>query len=94
MVKKDEIIAIAIGAKGWDYTDEPPRFFGKSKIKEALKILDFDFDGGYGGENGYAVYVWTKDWIIIKGTYDGSEWYDKIPRNPNKKIKPSSIGGG
>jgi len=96
LVKKKEIIAISIGSigdKGWNYEEKPLSFFPKTKVDEALKILDFEFNGGYGGEEGYDVFVWTKDWIIFKSCYDGAEWYNKIPRKPNKKIKPESFGG-
>jgi len=68
-------------------------FFEKEEIDKALEILDFEFDSGYGGEEGYSVYVWAKDEIIVKGTYDGAEWYEVIPRNPDKDIMPTSIGG-
>ncbi len=38
--------------------------------------------------------VWTKDKIIIKVCYDGLEWYEALPRHPNKDFVPFSIGGG
>ena len=93
LVKKEDIEAISIGEKGWNDIKKPI-FFAKEELDKALQILDFEFDGGFGGENGYAIYVWTKDKIIVKGCYDGSEWYTAIPRNPDNKIVPTSIGGG
>ena len=88
----DEIEAICLGAI--DYSrNAKPDFYKEERIKDALKKLDFEFDAGYGGEEGYPLYIWSKNWIIIKGTYDGSEWYVKIPRNPTDKILPESIGG-
>ena len=91
----EPILAISIGDKGWSW-DQPriPRLFRGRKIEEALNILDFEFDSGYGGEEGYSLYAWTKSKVIIKGTYDGSEWYGVVPRNPSKDVKPESIGGG
>ena len=90
----EEIIAIQIGRKGDDYnSNEEGRLFRKKDINKALDILDFEFDSGYGGEEGYSIYVWTKNWIILKGTYDGSESYHKIPRKPVKSPKADSIGG-
>jgi len=95
MNTKEEILNLTKGDKGWSLEDlKKPQFFDKDKIKDALKILDFEFNSGYGGENGYAIYVWTKTKIVVKGTYDGAEWYEVIPRNPDKDIVPSSIGGG
>jgi len=93
LVNKEDIEAISLGQKGWDDPRKTPLFFGKDRVDEALKLLDFNFDSGYGGEEGYALYVWTKDWIIVKETYDGAEWYIKIPRNPTDKVMPESIGG-
>ena len=90
---EESIEAISIGDKGWREEYKLPMFYTKDKIKEALEKLDFEFDSSYGGEEGYAVYVWTKDEIIVKGCYDGSEWYTTIPRNPDKNIVPTSIGG-
>lgn len=94
LVNQEDIEAISIGKKGWDDKPKLPLYFNKEELSKALQILDFEFDSGYGGEEGYAVYVWTKDKIIVKGCYDGSEWYTAIPRNPDKNIVPTSIGGG
>ncbi|MHA1873264.1 MAG: hypothetical protein ACTSVB_04035 [Candidatus Heimdallarchaeaceae archaeon] len=69
-------------------------FFEKDKVEEALKELDFEFDSGYGLEEGPDIIVWTKDKIIVKGCYDGSEWYVRLPRHPDKKFVPFGIGGG
>ena len=91
----DEIEAICLGVIDIDYSrNAKPDFYKGERIKDALKKLDFEFDAGYGGEEGYPLYIWSKNWIIVKGTYDGSEWYVKIPRNPIDKILPESIGGG
>ena len=40
---------------------------------------------------GYNDYVWSKSWIIIKTIYNAEEWYDRIPRNPDKEIKIKHI---
>ena len=91
----EEIEAICIGEKGYNYEDETdkPLFFPKSNIEEALKLLDFEFDSGYGGEEGYRLYAWTKTKVIIKSVYDGSEAYKVVPRNP-ETIMPVAYGGG
>ena len=92
--KGEDILAICIGEKGWDFEEKPPAYYGKGRINEALKLLDFEFDGGFGGEEGYSLYAWTKSFVIVKGAYDGSEWYEALPRNPTRNERPESIGGG
>ena len=94
LTENEEILAISIGEKGWGDRPEGETYFSGKNINTALDILDFEFDDGFGGEEGYNLYVWTKNWIIIKSCYDGSENYCKVPRNPNKEILPESFGGG
>jgi len=96
LLRGEEIEAISLGDLGDSWSDgtQPIQFYEGEKIKEGLKKLDFEFDSGFGGQEGYCVYVWSKSWIIVKGYYDGSEWYERIPRNPDKNIRPESIGGG
>ena len=55
--------------------------------------LDKPFHDGYGGTNGASFLVYTHDWIYFAGCYDGSEWVDSIPRNPNPSYIPEHIGG-
>ena len=90
LLEGDEIEAICLG----DFGDEERdlEFYGHDKIEEALKELDFEFFDGFGAEEGYSLFVWSKNWIIIKSTYDGSEWYRRIPRNPDDKFKPVAMG--
>ena len=49
-----------------------------------LKLLDFNYDNGYGGQELYGK-VWLGDnaWLE-RGEYDGSEWwsYKKLPEIP------------
>jgi len=93
-----EIEAISLrvprGAPWLDSDQAEVLFFDKNEVEKGLRRLDFEFDNGYGAEQGYTLYAWFKDWIIVKGVYDGSEWYQAIPRNPNKEVVPESIGGG
>ena len=91
----EEIEAIFIGSKGYCYSDDEfkPEFFGAERVDEALKMLDFEFDDGFGGEEGYRLFAWTKSWVIIKSVYDGAEDYHKIPRNPTKEVIPEGYGG-
>jgi len=49
---------------------------------------DFDelperkFDSGYGGMEGEPIIAFTKDRVYFKVVYDGMEWIDSVPRNP------------
>ncbi len=98
----ETILAIGLGEKGYRHSDQPPdlnaRNYIGQQVEQALDILDFEFDSSFGGEEGYSLYAWTKTKVIVKGTYDGSEWYEAIPRNPPKVrqeyIEPQAIGGG
>jgi len=98
LTEGEEILAISIGSKGYDWGldvgERQPLYFSGGKVVDAFKLLDFEFDEGYGGEEGHSLYVWTKTKVIVKGTYDGAEWYEAIPRNPDKNKSPQSIGGG
>lgn len=91
-LKWSDIQKVHIGDKGWDCDDK--RDVIVMKPSEARKFLDYEFDDGYGGEEGHNFYIYLKDWILAKGCYDGSEWLFSIPRKPNKNIRPSSVGGG
>ena len=88
-----DIQKVHLGDKGWDYGNENNKPIILN-AKEARKVLNYEFDSGYGGEEGHSFYIYLKDWILVKGCYDGSEWMEEIPRKTNKKIKPKSIGGG
>ena len=76
-----------------NYDWSTPEYFGKEMIEEAFKVLDFEFDSGYGGEEGHRLYAWTPTKVIIKSVYDGSESYDIVPRHPSN-VMPEAYGGG
>lgn len=57
------------------------------------KELDFMFDNGYGGSNGYHFTAWTKDRVFFPVQYDGAEWVGSAPRNPCDE-KTEHVGGG
>lgn len=57
------------------------------------KELDCEFDSGYGGVNGKNFTLWTKNHVYFPCSYDGAEWCDSVPRNPNGK-KTCHKGGG
>mgnify|MGYP003587901152 CR=1 FL=1 len=79
--EKEKIIAIAYDGKKFKSLDE---------IKDKI---DYDFNSGYGGKEGFAFTAWTKDRVYFPGCYDGSEWIDSIPRNPCDEAT-SHVGGG
>lgn len=55
--------------------------------------LDWDFDDGYGSENGVEFLLWTTDWVYFPVCYDGAEWVGAVPRNP--RAEPiEHFGGG
>jgi len=87
-LSEEDIEKIHLGSRGWN---RPPV---EAQEVESLDALDYDTDLSYGGENAHSFYIYTKDWILLKGTYDGAEWVEAIPRNPNKEEVPKSIGGG
>jgi hypothetical protein len=54
--------------------------------------LDTKFDNGYGGSQGCAFTVWTKNHVYFPAVYDGAEWVACVPRHPNGKAT-SHVGG-
>lgn len=88
----EEIEAIVIAHPyDWDKGNKKRYFEGKENINFALRLLDFEFNDGYGSEEGFNVYAWTKTKVIFKLEYDGSERYAYLPRNP-VNIFPHSVG--
>jgi hypothetical protein len=62
-------------------------------IEAIQKEIDYDFDAGYGAEEGFAFTAWTADRVYFPACYDGSEWITWVPRNPCNE-DTSHIGGG
>lgn len=80
-----------LGGNEWGYNSELwPAQYGAWPPPDS--ILDTEFDSGYGGECGPAINAWSPSWVIIKATYDGSEWLTTVPRHPSADA-PSSVGG-
>jgi len=87
----NNVIAIWIGDHGWDYTNKLGRKVSK---EEAEDLFRADPPGsGYGGEVCWNFHIYTKKHLLVKATYDGSEWIEILPLNPNTTRKPESIGG-
>jgi len=87
-LSEEDIEKVHLGSRGGN------RSLVEAQEVDSLNPLDYDVDMGYGYENAHSFYIYTKDWILLKGTYDGAEWVEAIPRNPNKEEVPKSIGGG
>ena len=49
---------------------------------EAMRVLDVNYDAGYGGADCPPVYAYTDNWVMVIGEYDGSTSWACIPRNP------------
>jgi hypothetical protein len=43
------------------------------------------FDPGYGGAEGPPVLAWTATRVYFPVVYDGAEWLDSAPRNPQSE---------
>lgn len=54
--------------------------------------MDVVFDASYGSANGIAFTVWTKTRVYFPCQYDGSEWCDSVPRDPDG-CATSHVGG-
>jgi hypothetical protein len=46
------------------------------------EVFDTEFDVGWGGTNGPPVLAWTERNVYFPVCYDGSEWMESAPRNP------------
>ena len=66
--------------------------FTKKKIGSALKRLDHSFDDSPGGQKGLSFWAWSESKIVFCCTYDGMEWAEVLPRNPDRGI-PVHVGG-
>lgn len=58
-----------------------------AEYEEFLEKLNFEYDGGYGGQELYGrVWLMEDHTWLERGEYDGSEWweYKKCPRVPDE----------
>ncbi len=77
----EKIFYINNGGKEWySFYDEP-----KPEVEEVIfdNLPEREFHEGYGGTNGEPCIAFTKDYVYICIQYDGSEWMEAIPRNPD-----------
>lgn len=48
-------------------------------------VLDVQFDSSYGSSAGPAVLIWTESRVYFPVVYDGAEWLDSAPRDPQEQ---------
>jgi hypothetical protein len=63
-----------------------------SSTFEGTTGLDDVFDSGFGGHEGCAFTLWTKERVYFLIVYDGAEWAGSAPRNPCDQATPH-LGG-
>jgi len=44
--------------------------------------LNIRFNSGFGGSEGACFTAWSKEYVYFPVVYDGSEWIDRVHRNP------------
>lgn len=54
-------------------------------LEEALPLLDYEYDDGYGGMDCHDVVIWTKTQVFYIHEYDGSTCFHSQFRNPTLK---------
>jgi hypothetical protein len=72
-----------IAAAGDDITDRAPDDAG---------VWSEEFDAGYGGSQGKPVLAWSEKYVYFPVVYDGAEWIERAPRNPQDDGQ-SHVGG-
>lgn len=50
--------------------------------EDGLKLLNIDYNAGYGGAECFPFYAWTANYILLVQEYDGATDVTAIPRNP------------
>ena len=82
LCEKVELVRIALRGYSGGYHNI------EGSLNHVLPLLDFEYDGGYGGQYLYG-YIWYADgtWSE-RGEYDGSEWWVHKEK-PKKDIKIS-----
>lgn len=82
-----DILCASVAVGSYYDTKTPIRLFAGHTIEQLedfLKVLDFEYDSGYGGQELFGT-IWYKDgtWSS-RGEYDGSEWWDynMVPEIP------------
>lgn len=66
---------------------------GRVSWDEFQRVCDYEYDGGFGGEDCHPILVWTETRVLFVGCYDGATWIESVPRNPSDDV-PKFVGGG
>ena len=96
----EPIEAVVIGEMGWgDYGSEAVPSYDQQRRgevlswDEALPMLDYEFDDGFGAPGCNAITAWTASKVIFIDQYDGATGPVVIPRHPTAHM-PKMPGGG
>ena len=80
--KDDSLVKLCI------YLDNIPTFVPIDHYKFCAK-----FDDDYGGVEGCSFTAWGEKNVYFPCCYDGEEWIECVPRNPELSVSPH-FGGG
>ncbi len=85
----EKIEAIVIGKIGWAVDEDEDRRGISKELRNrvlawevARPLLDYEYDGGFGGSDCHAIYAWTATHVLSVHEYDGSTRVIAVPRNP------------
>lgn len=97
----DPVESVVIGNMGWsdyklEYLPESAQDSNNwHKVlpwSQAEKLVDYEFDSGYGSPGCQAITAWTQNKVIFVSQYDGATGICSVPRNPTDHI-PDMPGG-
>lgn len=77
--KEETLEVLKENGKTWDDVlfVQCDDFSVKNNKDEILKLMDFNYDNGYGGQEIAKDLIFVgKDWWIERHEYDGSEWWE------------------
>lgn len=86
-VGDEPIEAILIHGPIYSYGDKDQRDIGvihgkPLSAEQALAMLDYKFDDGFGGQDCHDITVWTATRVFYVHEYDGSTSLQYVLRNP------------
>lgn len=63
-----------------------PIGYSDKQLEDFLNELDFEYDNGFGGQELFGILWLTDGTWVVRGEYDGSEWWEHItkPVIPNE----------
>lgn len=83
------VVELREGEAAWQVEREAVR----CSVEE---LPDRIFDDGYGGTEGDPFIGFGPNYVYVRGCYDGAEWIEAVPRNPETVTAHNipEIGGG